>query len=63
MNFDPPLRGMLAVSRTSSPEVRSAAGVVVSGEYISHLNWNAAQQIRSLFSKSHHLRSVTRVRR
>lgn len=26
-------------------------GMVVSGEYISHLSWNAAQQIRSLFSK------------
>jgi len=26
-------------------------GMVVSGEYISHLSWNAARQIRSLFSK------------
>jgi 3-oxoacyl-[acyl-carrier-protein] synthase-3 len=26
-------------------------GMVVSGEYISHLSWNAAKQIRSLFSK------------
>jgi 3-oxoacyl-[acyl-carrier-protein] synthase-3 len=26
-------------------------GMVVSGEYISHLGWNAAKQIRSLFSK------------
>ena len=26
-------------------------GMVVSGEYISHLSWNAAQQIRSLYSK------------
>jgi len=26
-------------------------GMVVSGEYISHLGWHAAQQIRSLFSK------------
>jgi 3-oxoacyl-[acyl-carrier-protein] synthase III len=28
-----------------------SCGMVVSGEYISHLNWNAAKQIRSLFSK------------
>ena len=28
-----------------------SCGMVVSGEYISHLSWNAAQQIRSLFSK------------
>ena len=28
-----------------------SCGMVVSGEYISHLNWNAAQQIRSLFSR------------
>ena len=26
-------------------------GMVVSGEYISHLSWNAAKQVRSLFSK------------
>jgi 3-oxoacyl-[acyl-carrier-protein] synthase III len=26
-------------------------GMVVSGEYISHLSWNSARQIRSLFSK------------
>jgi 3-oxoacyl-[acyl-carrier-protein] synthase-3 len=26
-------------------------GMVVSGEYISHLSWNAARQIRSVFSK------------
>ncbi len=26
-------------------------GMVVSGEYISHLSWNAAKEIRSLFSK------------
>ena len=26
-------------------------GMVVSGEYISHLSWNAARQIRSLYSK------------
>jgi 3-oxoacyl-[acyl-carrier-protein] synthase-3 len=26
-------------------------GMVVSGEYISHLSWNAARQVRSLFSK------------
>ncbi|MGE5293036.1 MAG: 3-oxoacyl-ACP synthase III family protein [Micromonosporaceae bacterium] len=26
-------------------------GMVVSGEYISHLSWNAAKQIRSIFSK------------
>ena len=26
-------------------------GMVVSGEYISHLSWNAAKQIRSVFSK------------
>jgi 3-oxoacyl-[acyl-carrier-protein] synthase-3 len=26
-------------------------GMVVSGEYISHLSWNAAREIRSLFSK------------
>ncbi|HEU5159692.1 MAG TPA: ketoacyl-ACP synthase III [Streptosporangiaceae bacterium] len=26
-------------------------GMVVSGEYISHLSWNAARQIRSLFSR------------
>jgi 3-oxoacyl-[acyl-carrier-protein] synthase-3 len=28
-----------------------SCGMVVSGEYISHLSWNAARQIRSLFSK------------
>ena len=28
-----------------------SCGMVVSGEYISHLSWNAAKQIRSLFSK------------
>jgi 3-oxoacyl-[acyl-carrier-protein] synthase III len=28
-----------------------SCGMVVSGEYISHLGWNAAKQIRSLFSK------------
>jgi 3-oxoacyl-[acyl-carrier-protein] synthase-3 len=28
-----------------------SCGMVVSGEYISHLSWNAAQEIRSLFSK------------
>jgi 3-oxoacyl-[acyl-carrier-protein] synthase III len=27
-----------------------SCGMVVSGEYISHLGWNAAQQVRSLFS-------------
>ena len=28
-----------------------SCGMVVSGEYISHLSWNAAKKIRSLFSK------------
>jgi 3-oxoacyl-[acyl-carrier-protein] synthase III len=28
-----------------------SCGMVVSGEFISHLSWNAARQIRSLFSK------------
>jgi 3-oxoacyl-[acyl-carrier-protein] synthase III len=28
-----------------------SCGMVVSGEYISHLSWNAARQIRSLFSR------------
>jgi len=28
-----------------------SCGMVVSGEYISHLSWNAAKQIRSIFSK------------
>jgi 3-oxoacyl-[acyl-carrier-protein] synthase III len=28
-----------------------SCGMVVSGEYISHLSWNAARQIRSVFSK------------
>jgi 3-oxoacyl-[acyl-carrier-protein] synthase III len=28
-----------------------SCGMVVSGEYISHLGWNAARQIRSVFSK------------
>ena len=28
-----------------------SCGMVVSGEYISHLSWNAAKRIRSLFSK------------
>ncbi len=28
-----------------------SCGMVVSGEYISHLSWNAARQIRSLYSK------------
>jgi len=28
-----------------------SCGMVVSGEYISHLSWNAAREIRSLFSK------------
>ncbi len=28
-----------------------SCGLVVSGEYISHLSWNAARQIRSVFSK------------
>jgi 3-oxoacyl-[acyl-carrier-protein] synthase III len=28
-----------------------SCGMVVSGEYISHLSWNTARQIRSLFSK------------
>jgi len=28
-----------------------SCGMAVSGEYISHLSWNAARQIRSLFSK------------
>jgi 3-oxoacyl-[acyl-carrier-protein] synthase III len=28
-----------------------SCGMVVSGEYISHLSWNAAQQVRSLFSQ------------
>jgi 3-oxoacyl-[acyl-carrier-protein] synthase III len=28
-----------------------SCGMVVSGEYISHLGWNAARQIRSLYSK------------
>ena len=28
-----------------------SCGMVVSGEYISHLSWNAATQVRSLFSK------------
>jgi len=28
-----------------------SCGMAVSGEYISHLSWNAAKQIRSLFSK------------
>ncbi len=28
-----------------------SCGMVVSGEYISHLSWNAARKIRSLFSK------------
>ena len=28
-----------------------SCGMVVSGEYISHLSWNAARQIRSIFSK------------
>ena len=28
-----------------------SCGMVVSGEYISHLSWNAARQVRSLFSK------------
>ncbi len=28
-----------------------SCGMVVSGEYISHLSWNAARQIRSFFSK------------
>src|SRR5262252_4102782 len=28
-----------------------SCGMVVSGEYISHLSWNAARQIRSLFSQ------------
>ena len=28
-----------------------SCGMVVSGEYISHLSWNAARQVRSVFSK------------
>jgi len=28
-----------------------SCGMVVSGEYISHLSWNATRQVRSLFSK------------
>jgi len=38
------LQGLIARGEIS-------CGMVVSGEYISHLSWNAARQIRSLFSK------------
>src|SRR6516164_7902351 len=38
------LQGLIARGEIS-------CGMVVSGEYISHLSWNAARQIRSIFSK------------
>ena len=36
-------------------------GMVVSGDYISHLSWNAAKQVRSVLNSSHRSRWVTRV--